>query len=47
MTAAAAPQTIRLEDYRPPAHLIDSVDLRFELGEDGTRVRARSAVRRG
>ena len=46
MTAAAAPQTIRLEDYRPPAHLIDSVDLRFELGEDGTRVRARSAVRR-
>ena len=46
MTADAAPQTIRLEDYRPPAHRVDTLDLRFELDEDGTRVLARSAVRR-
>jgi len=42
----ATPRTIRLEDYRPPAYLIDSVDLDFDLKEEGTRVTARLAVRR-
>ena len=42
----ATPRTIRLEDYRPPAYLIDSVDLDFDLQERGTRVIARLAVRR-
>ncbi|WP_207481516.1 aminopeptidase N [Arenibaculum pallidiluteum] len=40
-----APQAIYLKDYRPPAFLIDDVDLRFELGEEATRVRSRLAMR--
>ena len=43
---AAAPQPVRLADYRPPAFLIDTVDLTFELGEAETRVESRLAVRR-
>ena len=43
---AAAPQPVRLADYRPPAFLIDTVDLTFELGEAETRVKSRLAVRR-
>ncbi len=42
----ATPRTIRLKDYRPPAYLIDSADLAFDLQEQGTRVVARLAVRR-
>jgi aminopeptidase N len=42
----ASPRTIRLEDYSPPAYLVDSVDLEFDLREEGTRVVARLAVRR-
>ncbi len=42
----AAPRTIRLEDYRPPAYLIDTVDLDFDLQEEGSRVVARLAVKR-
>jgi aminopeptidase N len=42
----ASPRTIRLEDYSPPAYLVDSVDLDFDLREEGTRVVARLAVRR-
>ena len=42
----ASPRTIRLEDYRPPAYLVDSVDLNFDLREEGTRVTARLALRR-
>ncbi|MEJ2346990.1 MAG: aminopeptidase N [Gammaproteobacteria bacterium] len=38
------PQPIRLEDYTPPPYRVDSVDLRFELGEDATRVQARLAM---
>ena len=30
-TAPPAPVAIRRADYRPPSHLIDTVDLRFEL----------------
>jgi aminopeptidase N len=32
---------IRLADYRPPAHLVDHVDLIFRLAPEATRVRAR------
>ena len=39
----ATPRTIRLQDYQPPAYLIDSVDLDFDLREQGTRVVARFA----
>ncbi|HYD70915.1 aminopeptidase N [Azospirillum sp.] len=41
-----APKAIHLKDYRPPAHLIDTVDLHFDLREDATTVRAVLAVRR-
>ncbi|WP_373635327.1 aminopeptidase N [Yoonia sp. SS1-5] len=34
----AAPQTIYLKDYTPPAYLVDHVDLRFVLNETKTRV---------
>jgi len=40
------PQTIRLEDYLPPEFLIDQVDLRFDLGEEETRVSTRLELRR-
>ena len=42
----ASPRTIRLQDYSPPAYLVDSVDLDFDLREEGTRVVARLALRR-
>ena len=32
------PQTIYLSEYKVPAYLVDHVDLRFELFEDGARV---------
>jgi len=41
-----APQPVYLKDYRPPGFLIDTVDLRFELGEKETRVHSRLALRR-
>lgn len=40
------PQSIYLKDYRPPAFLIDSVDLRFDLDDENTRVRSRLELRR-
>ncbi|MDP4548625.1 aminopeptidase N [Marinobacter sp. MDS2] len=40
------PQTIYLNEYQVPAYLIDRVDLRFELFEDGARVHSTMAVRR-
>ena len=36
----------RREDYRPPAWLVDSVDLAFDLDRSATEVRARLAMRR-
>jgi len=45
-TSTNAPQTTRLADYRPPDWLVEEVELDFDLGEDGTRVGARLAVRR-
>lgn len=40
------PQTIYLSDYKVPAYLVDTVDLRFELFEDGARVHSTLAIRR-
>nr|WP_294505836.1 aminopeptidase N [uncultured Rhodopila sp.] len=42
----AAPAEIRLADYTPPAFLIDTVDLTFELGEAATTVVSRLTLRR-
>jgi aminopeptidase N len=42
----APPQPIRLADYQPPAYLIDTVDLVFELGAGDTRVKSRLRIRR-
>ncbi|MFO1318474.1 MAG: aminopeptidase N [Burkholderiales bacterium] len=42
----ATPPLIRLEDYTPPAFLIDTVDLDVDIGEAQAIVRARLAVRR-
>jgi aminopeptidase N len=39
-------QPIRLTDYRPPAYLIDTVELQFDLQPKATRVKAKLAVRR-
>ncbi|HEY5210178.1 MAG TPA: aminopeptidase N [Stellaceae bacterium] len=41
-----ASQPIRLDDYRPPAFLIDEVSLDFDLDPHATRVKARLTVRR-
>jgi aminopeptidase N len=42
----ASPRAIKLSDYRPPDFLVDSVDLRFDLRDSGTRVVSRLALRR-
>ena len=42
----AKPGTIFLEDYQPPAYLIDSTELSFELHEDHAIVNSRLTVRR-
>ncbi|MEM7723980.1 MAG: hypothetical protein AAF376_16645, partial [Pseudomonadota bacterium] len=41
----AAPQPIRLADYRPPNHLIDAVHLTFKLDPNATRVLSRIEFR--
>jgi aminopeptidase N len=40
------PQPIRLSDYRPPAFLVDEVQLTFDLQPNSTRVKGRLSVRR-
>jgi aminopeptidase N len=40
------PQTIYLKDYKVPAFVVDHVDLRFELFEDGARVHSLLSIRR-
>ena len=42
----AAPRAIYLKDYRAPDFFIDTVNLRFDLGEERTRVRAQLQMRR-
>ena len=44
--AQATPREVRLADYAPPAFLVDTVDLTFELDEAATNVTARLALRR-
>ncbi|MCW8956497.1 MAG: aminopeptidase N [Gammaproteobacteria bacterium] len=46
MAKNATPGTIYLKDYTPPKYWIDTVKLRFELGEAETRVVSELAVRR-
>jgi aminopeptidase N len=41
-----APHDTRLADYRPPAFLVDTVQLAFDLDEAATRVRSRMTLRR-
>ena len=43
---SSEPRATRLADYRPPAFLVDTVDLTFELDEAATRVTSRLALRR-
>ncbi len=43
---AAAPSETRLADYRPPAFLVDTVRLDFDLVTHATTVRSRLALRR-
>src|ERR1700679_638123 len=40
------PQPIRLAEYRPPAYLIDQVELDCRLEPGATRVRSRLTIRR-
>jgi aminopeptidase N len=40
------PVAIRLDEYRPPAFLVDEVDLAFVLDPSSTRVRSKLTVRR-
>jgi len=42
----SAAREVRLADYAPPAFLVDTVDLTFELDEAATTVTARLSVRR-
>ncbi len=42
----ASPQTIYLKDYQPPAFLVERIDLRFELGEEGTLVASKIVFQR-
>ena len=46
MDTDAAPRPILLTDYRPPAFLVDTVDLVFDLDPVQTRVRARLGLTR-
>jgi aminopeptidase N len=46
MARDATPRSIRLEDYQPPAYLIDTADLNVDLRPGGTRVRSVLALRR-
>ena len=42
----APPRPVRLDEFRPPDFLIDTVDLVFELGDSDTRVKSRLQIRR-
>ena len=44
--SAPAHQTIYRKDYTPPDYLVDTIELRFELGEETTRVHSRMAMRK-
>ena len=42
----ASPRNTKLRDYQPPRYFIDTVDLEFDLQEQGTRVICRLGMRR-
>ncbi len=42
----AAPRTVELADYRPPAFLVEAVSLTFRLDPEATRVLSRVGMRR-
>lgn len=42
----ATPKEVRLADYAPPSFFVDTVDLRFDLDEQTTKVSSRLALRR-
>ncbi|HYD31850.1 MAG TPA: aminopeptidase N, partial [Azospirillaceae bacterium] len=44
-TDGTSPKVIRRQDYTPPPYRIDTVGLRFELGEEATTVHSRLAMR--
>ena len=44
--ATTQPQAIHLKDYTPPAYLVDTADLHFDLGEKVTTVSSRLQFRR-
>ncbi len=46
MAKEATPKAIYLKDYTPPQYWIDSISLRFELGEEQTRVVSEMDIRR-
>ena len=46
MSDKPKPEAVRLADYSPPAFLVDTVDLEFELDPQRTVVRSRLGVRR-
>jgi aminopeptidase N len=46
LTRDVSPGVVRRQDYRPPAYLVDSVDLTFELGPAATLVTAVQSFRR-
>ncbi|MGZ3720712.1 MAG: aminopeptidase N [Bdellovibrionota bacterium] len=41
-----SPQTIRLQEYQPPAYLVSTLDLRFDLGDDFTEVTAKTVLQK-
>jgi aminopeptidase N len=43
---SAPPRPVQLAEYHPPAFLIDTADLIFELGDSDTRVKSRVRIRR-
>jgi aminopeptidase N len=45
MTDTTPHATIYRKNYQPPAYQVDTIDLRFELGEETTRVHSRLKVR--
>ncbi len=45
-TPESTPPTIYLKDYTPPAYLVETVELEFDLDEQDTVVRAKLAMRR-
>ena len=44
--SSSEPQTVRLQDYRPPAFLVERVALDVELAPHGTVVRSCLSLRR-